>query len=129
MDYTELDKEEQERRKKDQVEFRTRKRNSRLFLFLGCTFEIIETFIIVLVLFVLSVAILSRVLPQEIAGKVISIFSIIAFFGGLFIGFLIYRTTVRFVIKKFHLEDKLTEEVIKQYSKVSKEEIEASKKR
>lgn len=129
MDYTELDQEEQERRKKDQIAFRNKKRNSRILLFFGCIFEIIETLFIVLALFLISTAIFARVLPEEIAGKVISISSIVVFFGGLFLGFLVYRTVIRFIIKKFKLEDKLSDEVIKQYSKVSKEEIEASKKR
>lgn len=129
MDYSQLDEEEQKRRKKEEVVHRTKKRNSNLLLFFGCIFEIIETFIIVILLFVLSTAVLSRILPQNVAGVVITIFIILSFVGGLILGFLIYRTAIRFVIKKFKLEDKLTDEVIKQYSKVSKEEIEASKKR
>lgn len=129
MDYQELDEAEKERRKKDAVEFRNRKRNSNLFLFLGSLFEIVVSLIIILALFLFFLAVLSRILPANIFEKVYPITTLISFFGGLFLGFMVYRKLAQFIIEKYKLKDKITDEVYKHYAKLSKEEMEAMKRR
>lgn len=129
MDYQELDEAEKERRKKEAVEFRNRKRNSNLFLFLGSLFEIIVSLIIILGLFLFFLAVLSRILPANIFEKVYPITTLISFFGGLFLGFMVYRKLAQFIIEKYNLKDKITDEVYKHYAKLSKEEMEAMKRR
>lgn len=129
MDYQELDEAEKERRKKEAVEFRNRKRNSNLFLFLGSLFEIIVSLIIILGLFLFFLAVLSRILPANIFEKVYPITTLISFFGGLFLGFMVYRKLAQFIIEKYNLKEKITDEVYKHYAKLSKEEMEAMKRR
>lgn len=129
MDYQELDEAEKERRKKDAVEFRNKKKNSNLFLFLGSIFEIVVSLIIILALFLFFLAVLSRILPANIFEKVYPITTLISFFGGLFLGFMIYRKLAQFIIEKYNLKDKITDEVYKHYAKLSKDEMEAMKKR
>lgn len=129
MDYQELDEAEKERRKKEAVEFRNRKRNSNLFLFLGSLFEIVVSLIIILGLFLFFLAVLSRILPANIFEKVYPITTLISFFGGLFLGFMVYRKLAQFIIEKYNLKDKITDEVYKHYAKLSKEEMEAMKRR
>lgn len=129
MDYQELDEAEKERRKKDAVEFRNKKKNSNLFLFLGSIFEIVVSLIIILGLFLFFLAVLSRILPANIFEKVYPITTLISFFGGLFLGFMIYRKLAQFIIEKYNLKDKITDEVYKHYAKLSKDEMEAMKKR
>lgn len=129
MDYQELDEAEKERRKKDAVEFRNKKKNSNLFLFLGSIFEIVVSLIIILGLFLFFLAVLSRILPANIFEKVYPITTLISFFGGLFLGFMIYRKLAQFIIEKYNLKDKITDEVYKHYAKLSKEEMEAMKRR
>lgn len=129
MDYQELDEAEKERRKKDAVEFRNRKRNSNLFLFLGSLFEIVVSLIIILALFLFFLAVLSHILPANIFEKVYPITTLISFFGGLFLGFMVYRKLAQFIIEKYNLKDKITDEVYKHYAKLSKEEMEAMKRR
>lgn len=129
MDYQELDEAEKERRKKDAVEFRNKKKNSNLFLFLGSIFEIVVSLIIILGLFLFFLAVLSRILPASIFEKVYPITTLISFFGGLFLGFMVYRKLAQFIIEKYNLKDKITDEVYKHYAKLSKEEMEAMKRR
>lgn len=129
MDYQELDEAEKERRKKEAVEFRNKKKNSNLFLFLGSIFEIVVSLIIILGLFLFFLAVLSRILPANIFEKVYPITTLISFFGGLFLGFMIYRKLAQFIIEKYNLKDKITDEVYKHYAKLSKDEMEAMKKR
>ena len=129
MDYQELDEAEKERRKKDAVEFRNKKKNSNLFLFLGSIFEIVVSLIIILGLFLFFLAVLSRILPANIFEKIYPITTLISFFGGLFLGFMIYRKLAQFIIEKYNLKDKITDEVYKHYAKLSKDEMEAMKKR
>ena len=55
--------------------------------------------------------------------------TIAIFFGGLVLGFLIYRRLMQFVIEKFNLRDKLTDEVLKHYDKQTREQMEEEMKR
>jgi hypothetical protein len=41
----------------------------------------------------------------------------VSFIGGLVLGFMIYKTCANFVIEKFNLSEKLSNEVLSHYSK------------
>ena len=119
MDMTDEEKAERLERQKKELELRAKKRNSRLFLFLGSIFEIIETLAVILLLFVFFSFLILRVfqLPEATARTIFQFSTIVSFIGGLFLGFMIYKTCANFVIEKFNLSDKLTNEVLGHYSK------------
>lgn len=127
--FDELDEEEKQRRKTEEIAYRNKKRNSNVLLFFGTIFEIIESLIIVIGLFLLSAAIFSRILPAEIFGKVYNYVSLAAFIGGMFIGFKIYKTLMQFIINKYNLREKLTEEVLRHYDKETQEKYEEKMKK
>ena len=122
MDMTESEQEEKERLKKLEIERRNKSRNSRTFLILGSAFEIIETLLVILGLFILFSFLIFKVfnLPEEAAKTIYQYSTIVSFLGGLFLGFVIYKRCARFVIEKFHLEDKLSNEVLGHYAKRDK---------
>ena len=131
MDMSQADEEERQARIKQELELRAKKRNSRLFLFFGSVFEIVETLLVITALFVFFSFLIFKVfsLPENAAKTIFQGATIIAFIGGLFLGFMIYRTCANFVIVKFKLHDKLTNEVLGHYSKrVRNAEKEALKK-
>ena len=131
MDMTQIDQEEKEARYKAELDLREKKRNSRLFIFFGSIFEIVETLLVILGLFLLFSFLIFRVfnLPEEAAKTIFQASTIISFIGGLFLGFVIYKNCANFVIEKFNLTDKLTGEVLSHYSKKVREaEKEALKK-
>ena len=119
MDMTEEEKAERELRQKKELERRAKTRNSRLFLFLGSIFEIIETIAVILLLWVFFSFLIFRVfkLPEEAAKTIFQFSTIVSFIGGLFLGFVIYKNCANFVIEKFNLIDKLSNEVLGHYSK------------
>ena len=131
MDMSEEEKEERLQRQKLELERRAKTRNSRIFLFFGSIFEIIETFLIILILFVFFFYMITKVfkLPEEAARTIFQFSTIVRFFGGLFLGFMVYKKCAQFVIEKFNLTDKLTNEVLGHYAKRDKNaEKEALKK-
>ncbi len=131
MDMTEEEKKERELRMKKELEMRAKRRNSRIFLFFGTIFEIAETLALILLLLVFFSFLIFKVFKlEENAARTIYQFStIVSFLGGLFLGFMIYKTCANFVIEKFKLTDKLTNEVLGHYSKrYRKAEEEARKK-
>ena len=119
MDMTEEEKEERELRMKKELEMRAKRRNSRIFLFFGTVFEIAETLAVILLLFIFFSFLIFTVFKlEENAARTIYQFStIVSFLGGLFLGFIIYKTCANFVIEKFKLYDKLSNEVLGHYSK------------
>lgn len=127
-----LDEESRAKRKKEQVEFRTKKRTSNTFMFFATIFEIIETLILMIVLFISFAFIIFRVLKlgdSQIGVTIFEVGSLIIFIGGMILGFLIYKKVVRIAIKKMHLEDKLSDEVLNHYIKNTKEEMEEELKK
>ncbi len=131
MDMTDTEKEERLQRQKLELERRTKIRNSRLFLLFGSIFEILETFLIIVFLFVFFFFLIVKAfkLPQEVAQTIYTFSTIVSLIGGLFLGFVIYKKCAAFVIEKFHLEDKLSNEVLGHYAKRDKKaEKEALKK-
>lgn len=131
MDMQDLDEEEKARRKKDIVEYRTKKTKSTIFMICAAAFEIVETALIMLVLFLLVSFVLFRCFnPQNPTIQVLfEVFSILIFIGSMFIGFLIYKKVMRWVIVKFKLEDVLLKDVLEHYIKKSKSEIEEELRR
>ena len=119
MDMTDEEKAERLERQKKELELRAKKRNSRLFLFFGSIFEIVETLAVILLLFVFFSFLIFRIfkLPEEAARTIFQFSTIISFVGGLFLGFMIYKSVANFVIEKFNLTDKLSNEVLGHYSK------------
>lgn len=119
MDMTDEEKEERLARQKKELELRAKKRNSRLFLFFGSIFEIVETLAVITLLFVFFSVLILRVfkLPEELAKTIFQFSTIVSFIGGLFLGFMIYKACANFVIEKFNLIDKLSNEVLGHYSK------------
>ena len=117
MNMDNLNDEEKARHKQQQVEYRNKKRFSSIFLFIATIFEIIETFIIILLLIIGSIAITTRfvdvnsALFSNILGIIIIVFSL----GGLVIGFIIYKKAMGWAINKFNLKDKLLDDVTSHY--------------
>lgn len=124
MDMTEQEKQEREIRMQKEIELRIKKRNSRIFLICGSAFEIIETLAVILLLFLIFSLIIFKLLklPESLALTVFQFSTIVSFIGGLFLGFIIYKKCARFVIEKFNLSDKLTNEVLGHYARRNKEE-------
>ena len=124
MNMDNLNEEEKARHKQQQVEYRNKKRFSSIFLFIATIFEIIETFIIILLLIIGSIAITTRfvdvnsALFSNILGIIIIVFSL----GGLVIGFIIYKKAMGWAIKKFNLKDKLLDDVTSHYIKKNENE-------
>ena len=124
MNMDNLNEEEKARHKQQQVAYRNKKRFSSIFLFIATIFEIIETFLIILLLIIGSVAITTRfvdvnsALFSNILGIIIIVFSL----GGLIIGFIIYKKAMGWAINKFNLQDKLLEDVTSHYIKKNEEE-------
>ena len=119
MDMTEEEKAERLERQQKELERRAKVRNSRLFLFFGSIFEIIETLLVILILFVFFSFLIFRVfqLPEATARTIFQFSTIVSFIGGLFLGFMIYKNCANFVIEKFNLTDKLSDEILGHYSK------------
>ena len=113
----EFDEKEKERRKKDQIEYRTKQKTSNIFLFFGTIFEIIITLTIVMALVLLEAIIILKWmnLPDNVKGNVFQFVSVAGLIGGIVLGFMTYKALGRLVIKKFHLEDKLREDVLNQF--------------
>ena len=103
MELTDEAKAERLERQQQELERRRKVRNSRLFLFFGTVFEILETFLVIVLLIVFFSFLIVKVfkLPEEAANTIGTFSLIVSFFGGLFLGFIIYKTCANFVIEKF----------------------------
>ncbi|MCQ2596610.1 MAG: hypothetical protein MJ181_02075 [Treponema sp.] len=121
MDYKDLDEEAKERRKKEQVAFRTKKRNSFRFMLLSSVFEIIETVLIMFLLFVFASLLFFKVFKINPAGgvgaNIFQIVLVLIFIVGMILGFIVYKKCARWYILKFNLKDKLNDEVLIHYFK------------
>ena len=118
----ELD-EEEKRRRKEQIEYRNKKRNSNLFTFIATIFEIIETAAIVFFFIILTNFIIDKInVSEKLQSIISSVLLIASFFGGLGLGFFIFKKLMGFVIRKFKLEDKLLDSITVHYLK-SKEDL------
>ncbi len=126
-----LDEESYKKRKQEQVAYREKKRLSTIFMFIATVFEILETLLIMLVLFILDAFILLKIFnPESPTIQIIfQISTIVIFIGSLVLGFLLYKKLIRWVIVKFNLKEKLMDDVIIHYIKPSKDEMEAELRR
>lgn len=122
MDEYEYDEEEKARRKKAQVEYRNKRNFSYLFILLATIFEIVESFVLIVLLVLGTLSIFSLVvkhitaseaLISNIAGIIIIVDSI----GGIVLGFIIYKKLINWFINKFNLNDKLLDDVKIHYVK------------
>jgi hypothetical protein len=104
---TEAEKAERERLRKLEIERRNKTRNSRIFLLVGSIFEIAETLLVIIGLFIFFSFLIFKVfnLPEEAAKTIYQYSTIVSFLGGLFLGFLLYKRCAGLVIEKFHLVD------------------------
>jgi hypothetical protein len=118
-----LDEQEKARRRKEEIEFRNKKRYSNLFLFFGSIFQIAISLLIILGLWLLFAFIFFKVIGAK-NQYVFQGFTIIIFIGGLLLGFTIYKKLAQYIIEKKNLKEKLTNDVIKHYAKLTKEEQE-----
>ena len=124
MDYTEYDKAEQEKRKQDQIAYRNKKKYSSLFLFFASLFEIAETFLLIFAGIIIISFFMFKVfhLSPETYSTLFSILLIVNLVGGLILGFVIYKKAIIWFIKKRHLEEKLSEEIVDHYLRDPKKE-------
>lgn len=131
MDYQEIDEAELEKQKMAKIEYRTKKNRSTIFMILASLFEIVETLILMLGLFLLMSLIFFKCFdPQSATVRVLfEVFSVLIFIGSMVGGFLIYKAVVSLVIRKFNLQDKLLDDVLQHYVKQSKEDEEKKLKR
>lgn len=131
MEYTDLDKEEIERRKKDQIAWQNVKKTTNLFTFVMTVIEIAVTLAVILVMFLLAAKIIFTVgdSNSETTQKIFLGAMLVIFFLGLFIGFILFRLIARWSIKHFKLETKLTDEVLNHYTKQPKDKKETKVKK
>ncbi|MCQ2584954.1 MAG: hypothetical protein MJ185_05135 [Treponema sp.] len=121
MDYKDMDEETREKRKREQVAYRTKKHNSVRFMILSSVFEIIETVLIMFVLFILTAVVFFKILKVDpssnVAGTIFMVVLVVIFIGGMILGFIIYKKCARWCIKKFKMFDKLNDDVLIHYFK------------
>lgn len=131
MDMPDWEEEEKARRKKEIVEYRTKKTRSTIFMLCASVFEIAETLILMLGLFLLMSFILFRLCDesQQAVQIAFQVLSIVIFIGSMILGFIIYKFTIRAIINKFNLKDKLTDDVVSHYIKPEKNETEEALRR
>lgn len=108
--------------KKERIEAQRKKRNTNLFLFCTVIIQVVVTLVIIVALFVVSLILVSLIFGKDSdwAPKIMSALMLAEFIGGLILGFIVFSAIVRLIIRKFHLEDKLTKEVLDRYKKVEK---------
>ena len=110
----EMDEKELEKRKQDKINYRKKQSTSNLFLFVGTVCEIILSFVFVLIYFILSILITSK-LPESAQSIVYNILLILSFVGGIASGFFVYRGLGRIIIEKGNLKSKLRQDVLNQF--------------
>lgn len=129
----ELDEKEKEKRKNDQIAYRKKQTTSNTFLLFGTIFEIVISFLFVLVYFLISAVIVYRLLnvSEETGSIIFNILLIITFIGGLVSGFWVYKRLGRWVINKWNLKEKLRDDVLNQFKtrKEYKEDFENKRTR
>lgn len=118
------DEAEQKRRREETIAWREQRRKSTLFMLAASVFEIIETIIIIFVLFIISSLLCFKVFNPENSVVQIAFQAslVVIFLGGIVLGFLVYKKVISLVIRKFKLEDILSKDVVSHYVKKSKDE-------
>lgn len=106
---------------------RTKRKNSTIFMLVTTLIEIAVSLVAIIALFCISAFFIFKVFHagDTKAGAVIfEILTIVSFIGGMIIGFILYKICARWLIKQFKLEDKLSDDVLMHYKKLTKEEKE-----
>ena len=126
MDQQDLDEAEKKRRKEQIVAWREKRRISTLFMLGASFFEIVETILIILGLFLLSSLVFLKILDSTnpTVQLIYEISIVVVFIAGMVLGFIVYKKIIRWVIVKFGWEERLSDDVLKHYIKKSKQEIE-----
>ena len=117
MDMQDLDEAEKARRKKEQIEWRTKKNNSNTFMIITSLVQIVFTILVIALLITIASLIMFNVmnLDGEAIQVAYPIVLIALFVIGVFFAFFFYKKLTRLVIKKMHLEDKLLDDVLEHY--------------
>lgn len=117
MDMQDLDEAEKARRKKEQIEWRTKKNNSNMFMIITSLVQIVFTILVIALLITIASLIMFNVmnLDGEAIQVAYPIVLIALFVLGVFFAFFFYKKLTRLVIKKMHLEDKLLDDVLEHY--------------
>ncbi|MBQ1709540.1 MAG: DUF3754 domain-containing protein [Treponema sp.] len=119
-----LDEEARNKRKAEQIAYRNKKNFSSIFMVIATLAEIAITFILVIGLLIIGIFILSRIcdIDSQAFSNSLGVLVIVISLVGLVVGFIIYKQLMRFVIKKFKLESKLSDEILFHYVKNYKEQ-------
>lgn len=116
--------EELERRKKDKIEFRIKKRNSTIFVLCSTVIQILETLIILAALLFADLMISFKVFDLnkiEAGPTILQLSFFVLFFVGLVLGFFAYKYTMYFIVTKFDLTSKLLDTTLEHYKTLKKE--------
>lgn len=119
FDYADLDEETREKRKKEQVAYRSKKAASTRFMIFASLINILETLVIMLVLFMLAAVLTFKVFHATgpVGQVVFQVLMVVIFIGSMILGFFVYKKTMVFLITKMGLKDKLLDDVLVHYFK------------
>ncbi|MCR5254202.1 MAG: hypothetical protein K6C98_10890 [Treponema sp.] len=122
IENADLSPEEQERRKRDKIEFRNKQRASNIFVLASTLIQIIETLIILCALLWADLMIMFKVIKidNESGPTILQLSFFILFFVGLILGFFAYRFTMKFIITKFDLSNKILDSTLDHYRFIRK---------
>ena len=116
--------EELERRKKDKIEFRIKKRNSTIFVLCSTVIQILETLIILAALLFADLMISFKLFDLnkiEAGPTILQLSFFVLFFVGLVLGFFAYKYTMYFIVTKFDLSSKLLDTTLEHYKTLKRE--------
>lgn len=122
IENADLSPEEQERRKRDKIEFRNKQRASNIFVLASTLIQIIETLIILCALLWADLMIMFKVIKinDESGPTILQLSFFILFFVGLILGFFAYRFTMKFIVTKFDLSNKILDSTLDHYRFIRK---------
>ena len=126
IENADLSPEEQERRKRDKIEFRNKQRASNIFVLASTLIQIIETLIILCALLWADLMIMFKVIKinDESGPTILQLSFFILFFVGLILGFFAYRFTMKFIVTKFDLSNKILDSTLDHYRFIRKKKQE-----
>ncbi len=122
IENADLSPEEQERRKRDKIEFRNKQRASNIFVLASTLIQIIETLIILCALLWADLMIMFKVIKidNDSGPTILQLSFFILFFVGLILGFFAYRFTMKFIVTKFDLSNKILDSTLDHYRFIRK---------
>ena len=133
MEKEDLSEEEYNRRKAEVISSQKKRNFSNIFVLCASLFLIVETMIILGILMIPLFAIFSHLIPRfnnsTAIGMGFAVSQMVFFVVGLILGFIIFRKVMNYIIRHYHLEDKLTQNVLSHYLKKTKEEKEMELRR